>query len=49
MTSPSSDTPDEQLEAELELAWHRELDRLLDMWDDEPTFQKLRKGGGSWS
>ena len=44
MTSPSSD----ELPEEDELL-HREVERLLEMWDDEPTFQKLRKGGAAWS
>lgn len=43
MTSPSSDDLDEE-----ELL-HREVERLLEMWDDEPTFQKLKKGGAGWS
>jgi hypothetical protein len=45
MTSPSSE-PDDLSEDEL---LHREVERLLEMWDDEPTFQKLRKGGAGWS
>ena len=28
---------------------HREVERLLEMWDDEPSFQKLKKGGRGWS
>ena len=43
MTSRSSDEPEED-----ELL-HREVERLLEMWDDEPTFQKLKKGGAAWS
>lgn len=46
MTSPSSDLPDDDLEDE---GLHREVERLLEMWDDEPSFQKLRKGGAWWS
>ena len=46
MTSPSSDLPDDDgLDEQL----HREVERLLEMWDDEPAFQKLRKGGAAWS
>ena len=37
--------PDEQVEADVELAWHREMDRLVEMWDDEPTHEKWRRGG----
>ena len=44
MTSPSSD--DELSEDEL---LHREVERLLEMWDDEPSFQKLKKGGRGWN
>ena len=43
MTSESS-KPDEQVEADAELAWHREMDRIVDWWDDEPTFEKWRRG-----
>ena len=28
---------------------HREVERLLEMWDEEPSFQKLKKGGKGWS
>jgi hypothetical protein len=44
MTSPSSDEPLDEDEL-----LHREVERLLDMWDDEPSFQKLKKGGKGWS
>jgi len=27
-----------------DIALHRELDRLLDVWDDEPQYEKWRKG-----
>ena len=43
MTSKSSE-PDEQQEDEL----HREMDRLLEAWDAEPTYEKWRRGGKSW-
>ena len=36
--------PDEQVEADLDLAWHREMDRIVDEWDDEPTHEKWRRG-----
>jgi len=39
MTSESSEQ-DEQ-----NIALHRELDRLLDCWDDLPTYEKWRQGG----
>jgi len=29
-------------------ALHRELDRIASQWDDEPTFEKWRRGQ-SWS
>ena len=35
MTSESSE-PDEQADADL--AWHREMDRLVDAWDDDGEF-----------
>jgi hypothetical protein len=37
MTSESSelDEPD---------PWHREMDRIVDEWDDEPTHEKWRRG-----
>jgi hypothetical protein len=44
MTSESSE-PDEQVEADLDIAWHREMDRIVAEWDDEPTHEKWRKGG----
>jgi hypothetical protein len=28
--------------------WHREMDRMLDQWDDEPTHEKWRRGGKGW-
>lgn len=31
--------PDEQ-----EVAFHREMDRIIDEWDDEPTHEKWRRG-----
>ena len=34
MTSESS-KPDEQVEADAELAWHREMDRHVEWWDDD--------------
>jgi len=43
MTSESSE-PDEQVEVDADLAWHREMDRLVDLWDDEPTHEKWRRG-----
>jgi hypothetical protein len=43
MTLESS-KPDEQVEADLELAWHREMDRIVDQFDDEPTHEKWRRG-----
>ena len=45
MISESS-KPDEQIEADLSLAWHREMDRkeFEEFWDS-PTFEKWRKGG----
>jgi len=43
MTSESSE-PDEQVEADLDLAWHREMDRLAEFWDDQPTHEKWRRG-----
>lgn len=46
MTSQSSPDDDQDVEDE---ALHREVERLLDMWDDEPAFQKLKKGGRGWS
>jgi hypothetical protein len=27
-----------------EVAWHREMDRIVDQWDDEPTHEKWRRG-----
>ena len=36
--------PDEQVEADLGLSWHREMDRLIEFWDDEPTHEKYRRG-----
>jgi len=45
MTSESSE-PDEPVEIDLDLAWHRELDRH--QWEqfwESPTFEKWRKGG----
>lgn len=45
MSEPELPEPDDDLEEAL----HREVERLLEMWDDEPTFQKLKKGGGGWS
>jgi len=38
MTSESSQ-PDES-----DIALHREMDRLVDAWDDEPTHEKWRRG-----
>ena len=38
MTSESSE-PDEA-----DIAWHREMDRIVDEWDDEPMFEKWRRG-----
>jgi hypothetical protein len=29
-------------------ALHREMDRMLDAWDDEPTHEKWHKGGKGW-
>ena len=37
MTSKSS-KPDEQIEADANLAWHREMDRVADAWDDDGKF-----------
>jgi hypothetical protein len=28
--------------------WHREMDRVVDQWDDEPTHEKWRRGGKGW-
>jgi hypothetical protein len=39
MTSESSEPDD------VDVALHRELDRIVDEWDDEPTHEKWRKGG----
>ena len=25
--------------------WHREMDRVIDEWDEEPTHEKWRRGG----
>jgi hypothetical protein len=41
MSSESSE-PDDQ--DEQDVAFHREMDRLLDRWDDEPTHEKWRRG-----
>ena len=35
--------PDEE-----EQAFHREMDRIIDEWDDEPTHEKWRRGP-KWS
>jgi hypothetical protein len=35
--------PDEQ-----DVAFHREMDRIIDEWDDEPTHEKWRRGP-KWS
>ena len=63
MISESS-KPDEQVEADADLAWHREMDRQVEWWDDdgevlpglakllasadifddEPTHEKWRRG-----
>ena len=32
--------PDEQDD----VAWHREMDRIVGEWDDEPTHEKWRRG-----
>jgi hypothetical protein len=40
MISESSE-PDEQFE---QVALHREMDRLLEAWDEEPTHEKWRRG-----
>ncbi len=49
MTSESSDLDEiaalGQAAPTDELQLHREMDRLLDMWDEEPTEEKWRKGG----
>jgi hypothetical protein len=37
---PAWQIADEQL--------HREMDRMLDQWDDEPTHEKWHKGGKGW-
>jgi hypothetical protein len=42
MTSESFE-PDEQDDDGL-LAWHREMDRIVSEWDDEPTHEKWRRG-----
>ena len=34
--------PDEQ--DEQDVAFHREMDRIIDEWDDEPTHEKWRRG-----
>jgi hypothetical protein len=39
MTSESFE-PDDEHEAEL----HREMDRLREAWDNEPTHEKWRRG-----
>lgn len=41
MNSQSSE-PDELDEAEI--AWHREMARIADAFDDEPTHEKWRRG-----
>jgi hypothetical protein len=41
MNSESSDPDDE---AEVDLGWHREMDRIVNEWDDEPTHEKWRRG-----
>jgi hypothetical protein len=38
------EVPDEQVEADLDLAWHREMDRIVAHFDDEPTHEKWRRG-----
>ena len=40
MTSESSE-PDE---LDVVAAWHREMERLIEFWDDEPTHEKWRRG-----
>jgi hypothetical protein len=45
MTSPSSE-PDDDVEDE---ALHREVERLLEFWDEEPAFEKWKRGGHGWS
>jgi hypothetical protein len=39
MTSESSEPDDDELEV------HRRMDRIVDDFEDEPTFEKWRKGG----
>jgi hypothetical protein len=34
--------PDEQ--DEQDIAFHREMDRIIGEWDDEPTHEKWRRG-----
>ena len=54
MTSQSSDpdradssVPDGQTDDEPD-PWHREMDRMMEAWDDEPTHEKWHKGGKGW-
>jgi len=35
----------EQDDDEEQIAWHREMKRIADQFDDEPTHEKWRKGG----
>ena len=44
-----TDTSPEPESSEEDELLHREVERLLEMWDDEPTFQKLKKGGQAWN
>ena len=40
MNSESSEPDDD----ERDIAFHREMDRIVDEWDDEPTHEKYRRG-----
>jgi hypothetical protein len=46
MTSLSSEPDDDDVEDEGLL---REVERLLEFWDEELTFEKWKRGGSRWS
>jgi hypothetical protein len=46
MTSLSSEPDDDDVEDEQLL---REVERLLEFWDEEPAFEKWKRGGSRWS